>query len=228
MDIKMKYYTKLFLKSELFYTKFYLPPICLAEYIARENYIEKFETQENAAEIVNQEYISHCNNYFKKNILFYKELSNCILDINGLFKPLDDSIFFKLRYYGTKFLDIVNESTNFFIEERKKFKEKNYDDAIVTLSQFQFHDSSAVFQYKDGVLRIIYDSGCYEKIFEFYGVDNWKENKFMKKNPILIIEELYEEPQNVFTYNTLWYHDNIEKKNHSELSITFTKVVQIK
>lgn len=66
----------------------------------------------------------HCESYFKKDIIFYKELSKYILNHNGSFKPLDEYIFFKLCYYGIKFLDIANECRNYFEEERKKF-EKN-------------------------------------------------------------------------------------------------------
>lgn len=35
----------------------------------------------------------HCESYFKKDIIFYKELSKYILNHNGSFKPLDEYIF---------------------------------------------------------------------------------------------------------------------------------------
>lgn len=50
----------------------------------------------------------------------------------------------------------------------------------------------------------------------------------MKKEPILIIEELYEEVQRTFVYNTLWYHNDVKGENHSELSIKFTDLAQVK
>lgn len=224
----MKYYNKIFLKSELFYMEFYVPFIGLEEYIIKENLDRKLGEHETAIEIINQEYILHCKNYFKEDILFYQGLSKYILDGNGDFKQLDEYIFFKLRYYATKFLDIANENRNFFIEERKKFQEKHYNKAIITLSQFRFHDAFAVLEYKDRVLRIIYNPGDYENIFEFYGIEDWEEKEFMKKNPILIVEELYEESQDMFVYNTLWYYTDIEGGNYSEFSIKFTNLRQIK
>lgn len=223
----MKYYNKLFLKSESFYSSFYPPPICLTEYL---------KEREETIEIANQNYFLHYQNHFNENflfydepsILFYDELSHYILNKDGTLKPLDDYIFFKLRYYGTKFLDIANEAMNFFIEARKKFKENNYDEAIIALSQSLFHDFSGAFEYKDNMLRITYTAGDYEKIFEFYGVKNWNEQKFMKKCPTLIEEELYEESKGIFIYNTLWNHGTVKGKNYWELSITFTKVIQVK
>lgn len=82
-------------------------------------------------------------------------------------------------------------------------------------------------EYKDRVLRIIYHPGNYENIFEFYGIEDWEEKEFMKKNPILIIKELYEESQDIFVYNTLWYYTDIEGGNYSEFSIKFMNLRQI-
>lgn len=224
----MKYYNKIFLKSELFYTEFYLTLNNLTEYIIKINLDRGLGGHEEAAEIVKQEYIMHCESYFKKDIIFYKKLSKYILNHDGSFKPLDEYIFFKLCYYGIKFLNIANEYRNYFEEERKKFEKKHYTEAIITLSQFAFHDARAIFEYKEKVLQIIYNPGAYEEIFEFYGVEDWEEKEFMKKEPILIIEELYEEVQGTFVYNTLWCHNDVNGEIHSELSIKFTDLVQIK
>lgn len=225
---RMKFYNKEFLKSELFYTEFYLPFISLMEYIIKENYDRELGDPVVATDIINQEFITHCENYFKDDILFYNELSKYILNEDGTFKNLNEYIFFKLRYYGTKFLDIANENRNFFEEERVKFIKNNYNKAIIMLSQLCFHDAKAVFDYKDGILHIIYRRGCYEKIFEFYGIEDWEQKEFMEMNPILIIEELYEEVEGTFIYNTLWCHKYLDGNNYSELSIKFTNLVQIK
>lgn len=171
---RMKFYNKEFLKSELFYTEFYLPFISLMEYIIKENYDRELGDHVIATDIINQEFIIHCENYFKDDILFYNELSKYILNEDGTFKNLNEYIFFKLCYYGTKFLDIANENRNFFEEERVKFIKNNYNKAIIMLSQLCFHDAKAVFDYKDGILHIIYRRGCYEKIFEFYRIEDWE------------------------------------------------------
>ncbi|MFD1406491.1 hypothetical protein [Robinsoniella peoriensis] len=224
----MKYYTNQFLQSASFYDIFYLPAISLEEYIVRENFNRKIGTHEEAIEIVNNDYITHCKYFFKKNIVFYDVLSKYILNINGEFKRLDEYNFFKLRYYGTKFLGVLNEYRNFFEEERKKFKENGYPAAIITLSRFKFHDANAIFEYTGHILQVTYNPGCFEEIFRFYGVKSWKKYEFMMKAPILIAEELFEEKRGTFVYNTLWYHEDINGKNHSELSIKFTNLVQVK
>lgn len=225
----MKCYTKTFLKSELFYTDFYRSlNNNLTEYIIKNNLDRELGEHEVATKIVKQEYIIHCESYFKKDILFYENLSKYILNNDGTFKQLDEYIFFKLCFYAIKFLDISNECRNIFEEERKKFKENNYNEAIVKLSQFMFHDASVLFKYKTKILRITYNPGLYEEIFEFYGVERWNEKEFAKRNPILLIEELYEETPGNFVYNTLWYHDEVKGDNYSELSIKFTGLIQIK
>lgn len=224
----MKFYNEKFLKSELFYTKFYLPSISLTEYIVRENYFRELGDFEAATKMIKQEYLLHCENYFKDTIFFYDELSKYILNRDGTFKFLDDYIFFKLRYYGTKFLDISNESINFFEEERKKFKENKYNKAILELFQFRYHDADATFEYKNKILRITYQFGNIEEILEFYGVKNWAKKEFMEKEPTLMIEELYEEVEGIFVYNTIWNHLDILGKNYSELSIKFSKLIRVK
>lgn len=65
----MKFYNKEFLKSELFYTEFYLPFISLMEYIIKENYDRELGDHVVATDIINQEFITHCENYFKDDIL---------------------------------------------------------------------------------------------------------------------------------------------------------------
>lgn len=224
----MKFYTHQFLESVSFYDVFYFPAISLEEYIIRENFYGKMGTHEEAIEIVNNDYILQCKRFFKKNILFYEDLSGYILDSNGDIKRLDEYSFFKLRYYATKFLAVLNEYRNFFEEERRKFKENSYPDAIITLSRFKFHDAFAIFEYENHILQITFNPGCNEEIFKFYGVSNWEEYDFMLKAPVLIAEELFEETQGIFVYNTLWYHENIDGKNYSDLSIHFSDLVQIK
>lgn len=226
--IIMKFYSEIFLKSELFYTKFYLPSISLTEYIVREAYFRELNDFEAATKIVNQEYFLHCENYFINSILFYDELSKYILNKDGSFQLLNQYIFFKLCYYGTKFLDISNESINFFEEERKKFKENKYDKAILELSQFRYHDADAAFQYKNNILQITYRFGNIEETLEFYGVENWVTKEFMTKEPTLKIEELYEEIQGTFVYNTMWNHLDVLGENYSELSIKFSKLIRVK
>lgn len=224
----MKYYNQTYLESYIFYSRFFLPCISLTEYIIKENYERGLGDHEEAIEIVNQEYISYCKNYLNKNILFYKKLSQYLYNHDETLKSLDEYIFLKLRYYGTKCLDIENESRNFFEEERRKFKENHYVDAIINLSQFRFHDAQAIFKYNNKILQITYWPGQFEEIFEFFGVENWEEEEFLKKNPTLIVEELYEESPGIFIYNTLWNHEIVSGKDYSELSIKFTDLVQIK
>lgn len=89
----MKYYNKIFLKSELFYTEFYLTWNTLTEYIIKINLDRGLGEHEEVTKIVKREYIMHCESYFKKDIIFYKELSKYILNHNGSFKPLDEYIF---------------------------------------------------------------------------------------------------------------------------------------
>lgn len=101
-------------------------------------------------------------------------------------------------------------------------------DAIINLSQFRFHDAQAIFKYNNKILQITYWSGQFEEIFEFFGVENWEEEEFLKKNPTLIVEELYEESPGIFIYNTLWNHEIVSGKDYSELSIKFTDLFQIK
>lgn len=110
---KMKFYTKKFLQSKRFYDRFYLPDISLEHYVIWENRLEKMGTHEEAIEIVNNNYITHCKYFFNENIHFYNQLSQYLKDTNGEFRRLDEYTFFKLRYYGTNFLDIVNENRNF-------------------------------------------------------------------------------------------------------------------
>lgn len=224
----MNYYTKQFLKSEQFYDRFYLPNISLEHYVIWENRLKKLGTHAEATRIVNNEYILHCKRFFKENIYFYNELSEYILDINGNFKQLDDYVFFKLRYYGTKFLDMLNENRNFFEEELKKFASCNYGEGLLRLSKANLHDAEAIFTYKSKILQIHYRPGAFEKIFEFRGVEEWEERNFLKMRPTLIIDEVYEKSGGYFAYNTLWNHQSIDGENYSELSIKFTDVTQIK
>lgn len=225
---RMKYYNKLFLQSFAFYKMFYLPDVCLEHYIIGKNYFEKLGTHEEAIKIVNADYLSHCNRFFKKDIIFYEKLSHYLLNADGTVKPLDDYIFFKLRYYGTKFLNIANEAANFFEEERKKWKENMYDKTLILLSTSKFHKKEAAFYYQNNILQITYGNKDTEEIFEFHNVGNWEKQTFMKQNPTLVIQELYEEPKGIFVYNTVWEHEEIGGKNQSELSITFDKVIQLK
>lgn len=223
----MKYYSRQFSESESFYEKFFLPDVNLEQYALRENILRRLGTHEDAIEILNNEYLTHCKEHYKEGILFYDELTKYIVDEKGDFKTLDEYILLKLRYYATKVLDILNEGRNFFYEERKKFKENNYPKAIVTLSECMFHDTYAIFEYNDTILRITFFTDHYKKIFEFYGVKNWKEQEFMKKSPCLVDEEVYEESVGLFIYNTLWVCGDIIGEQYPELSIKFTDLAQI-
>lgn len=224
----MKYYTQKFLKSKLFYEMFFLPNVSLEHYIIKENFLKKLGTHENAIEQINNEFIIHCKDYFNENILFYDELSKYLFDSNGELMLLDEYLFFKLRFYGIKFLNILNENRNFFEEERKRFKDSSYPEAIITLSESKFHDADVVFDYKDNKLFIRFNPEENEQIFEFHGVENWQEKEFMKKEPVLLVDELLEETPGNFIYNTLWYHADIGGQNNSELSIKFNNLIQVK
>jgi len=224
----MKYYTKQFLQSEQFYDRFYLPDISLEHHVIWENCFRKLGTHEEAMKIINSNYVSHCKDYFIKDILFYEDLSKYILDKNGEISDLDEYIFLKLRYYGTKFLNIANENRNFLEEERKRYRDNSYPEAIIALSQSRFHDADVVFEFKDNVLQMIFNPKDHEQRFKFYGIENWAEKEFMKKNPVILIEELYEVSPRGFVYNTLLCHAEVDGENHSELSIKFTDLIQTK
>jgi len=225
----MKFYNKKVVMSDPFYHRYYLPDMSFKEYITRENFFRKIDGGEDEIiKAINTDYLDICNDYFTSDILFYDELSKYLLDDNMQFKPLDELIFFKICYYAIKLLNILYDGHNFLEDERQKFIQNNYDAAIIALSKSQFHDAEAFFQYKNNILQICYKFGTIEHIFEFHGVKEWKEKEFMKIKPKLWVEELYEENQGVFVYNTLWTHEDIEDVGCSELTVEFTKLIQVK
>jgi len=161
-------------------------------------------------------------------LLFYHELSKYILDDKKRFKPIDELIFFKIRYYAIKFLDILNDGQNFLEDERQHFIKNKYDKAIIALSKSQFHDAEAKFYYNNGVLQISFKYGPIERKFEFHGIEEWSQREFMKINPKLVAEELYEESNRIFIYNTLWTHEDVGGVGCSELTVRFVKAVELK
>jgi len=216
-------YDRSLYESYQFYHWFLHPDISLKEYINRQQ-VSLRADEEEVYKKINNKYIRCCKYAFSPTILYYNELSEYIYDHNKQIRPLDEYIFFKLRYYARKYIVIQNENLNFFEAERRKFKRNNYPEGIILLSESDFHDLRASFKYEGKILQMILDPGGNEAIFEFHGVENWKENQFLKSKHKMIIGELYEQSTGVFVYHTLWNHDNVDGDNYSDLSICFTRV----
>ena len=217
-----------FLKSANFHDKFFLPNINLERYALMQHILRKSDPHENALELLKEEYINHCKYNFKAGIHFYDELAGYMIDDKGEFRKLDDYILLKLRYYATKFLVLLNEASNFFCEERKKFREGNYPEAIADLSKGRHHDAHADFEYNDNILKIIFYPDSYREIFEFHGVKDWSNNINIKHASCLIIDEVFEEANGIFVYNTLWACKGVNDKENLELSFRFTDLVKLK
>lgn len=138
----MKFYTENIIVSDQFYHNYYLPNISFKQYIARENYFRKIiGSEDEIIAAINKDYLFDCENYFTNDVLFYDELSSHIMDDKMKFKSIDEFIFFKIRYYAVKFLNIINDGQNFLEDERQKFIQNNYAAAIINLSKSQFHDA---------------------------------------------------------------------------------------
>ena len=226
---KLQLYDKRLWDSMQFYDCFYISGTSLSDYINRRKEADNYKiSEEEIHNDLNEAYVYSCENAYKPGILFYDELTEIIVNGDGTFEPMNEALFVKLYYYRIKCAVILNENRNYFMEERKKFKENLYDKSFMELLNAYLHDAHAVLEYKDKVLRIHYSPGKFEKIFDFYGVDEWQEQEFMRSDPILMVGELYEQLPGIFVYHTLWWHKPIDGEYHSDLIIKFKRVIRVK
>lgn len=223
----LQLYDKTLFESMQFYFFINVSDTSLNGYLNRKKAEQQDMPEEEVYDELNDSYLYSCENLFQPGILFYDELAENLIGPDGTFEPINEELYAKLHYYTAKYTVISNENYNFFIDERKKFENGFYDNSVAELLHTYLHDAHAVIEYKDKVLQIRYNPGEKEIIFNFYGVGEWQEKEYMKRDLVYMTGELYEESPGLFVYHILWRHLPVDGQVHTDLTIRFNKVIHI-
>jgi len=178
--------------------------------------------KEEQNEIVNLIFRGHINRWFNNQIYFYDELMPTILNEDNGIRPLNESMFLKIKYYTAKFNILDTEAISAVNEHKSKIRDGLYSNGIKKLSDVCMHESEVTFEINEPYIIANFGPALYSPPMKckFHALfdDNLKVfDCEINESEVLINDN------GTFQYNALVYIPH-RCENVCEITITFHDV----